>query len=87
MLSKHIEGHDFKGSLMSGSKNYEGCGTVVVSSQPVRGRNAPTVPRRKTREPVLGYRSAEVVADMSLVIEKFSGHHCANRMTALVLGA
>lgn len=58
VLSKHIEGNDFKGSLISGSKNHEGRGTVVVSPQPVRGRNAPAVPRRKTREPVLEDRSA-----------------------------
>src|SRR5205807_8455963 len=56
-------------------------------AQPVDGRYAPAVPRLEPREPVLGDRRAQVVADALLVLEELLAHDRADRVAAEITGA
>ena len=85
MLGERSEGYDLEGSLM-GRCQHDRCGhAIVVSSEPVRRRNAPAVAGHKPRELVLGHRGAQVVADTALVLEELSRHHRADRVAAQIL--
>jgi hypothetical protein len=85
MLGERSEGNDLQRSLMGGCQHH-GCGhAIVVSSEPVRRRNAPAVAGHKPGKLVLGHRSAQIVADTALVLEELSGHDRADRVAAEIL--
>ncbi len=74
-------------SAFVGRGQHHGCRYAgMVGLQPVGRRHTPTVPRRQSGEPVLGHRSAEVIADASLVLEELPGDHGTHRVAAQVLG-
>lgn len=70
---------------MGGGQNDRGGDSVKMCPQPVAGRDAPTVTGNQTREPVLGHRGGEVVADALLVEQELVGHHGTDRVTTEVL--
>jgi hypothetical protein len=85
VLGKHCEGHDFKRPFMSRGQDHVGSGAIVMSAQPVSCRDAPAVPRHQPRELELRNRRRQILADAALVLEKFGGHHGADRVASPVL--
>ena len=60
------------------------CDAIVMCPQPVGRRHAPAVSGHKARKAILGYRGGQIIADAALVLEEFSGHHCAYGVAAQV---
>ena len=58
------------------------CDAIVMCPQPVGRRHAPAVAGHKARKAVLRHRSGQIIADTALVLEEFSGHHCAYGVAA-----
>ena len=55
---------------------------VVVGTQPVRRCHTPSISGHEAREVILGHRSHEIVADVTLVLQELSGGHGAYRVAA-----
>jgi hypothetical protein len=87
VLLQRVEWNDLQSPLVGGRQDDVGGRTVLVGAQPVRCRNAPPGARDQAGEPVLGPRRAEVVTDLTLVLEELRGHHRADRVTSTVLRA
>jgi len=60
---------------------------IEMRPQPIRRGNTPPVARNETGESILGHRSGQVVADLTLVVEKFFGDDRADRVTSDVFRA
>ena len=59
---------------------------ILVGPKPVGGGDAPPVTRHQAREPELGSRRRQVVADRALMLEELGGHDGADGVPADVLG-
>src|ERR1700756_3647630 len=69
---------------MRGRQHHGRRATVVVSAKPVQRGNAPAVAGQEAREPVLGNRRQQVVADGTLVVQEFGGHYRTDGVPAEV---
>jgi hypothetical protein len=85
MLGERSQGNDRQSSLMCRSQDNVGGDAIAVGSQPVRRRHAPPVARHEAWKLVLRHRSAQIVADATLVIKEFGGDYRADSVTAQVL--
>jgi hypothetical protein len=57
-----------------------------MSPKPVQGGDAPAIAGEKAGEPVLGNWRQQVIADGTLVLQEFSGHHGTDSVPADVFG-
>ena len=86
MLLKHSQRDDLECPLMGRREHHVGGRAVVVGTQPVRRCHTPSISGHEAREVILGHRSHEIVADVTLVLQEFSGGHGAYRVAAQILG-
>lgn len=86
MLLQGTEWDYLEGPCVGGRQHHVSGRAVLVRPQPVHRGDAPSVAWNQPGEPVFRPRRAEVVADVTLVIEKLRRHHCADRVTSPVLG-
>jgi hypothetical protein len=87
VLLEQIERHDIERPLVRGGEDDESGDALFVRAQPGVGRHAPAVPGLEAGKVVLGRRRAQVIPDAPLILEKFSGHDGADRVTPQVTGA
>ncbi len=85
MLLEHRERDDLKRPLIGRCEHYECSRAVLVSPEPVDGGHAPSIPGHEAREAVLRHRSAEIVANATLVFEELRGDHRADCVAAPIL--
>src|SRR5262249_59018875 len=69
-----------------GGQHYVGGYPVLMSPQPVHRGHTPAVAGGEPGEAVLGPRSYQVVADLTLMLEERGRDHRADRMAPEVLG-
>ena len=86
MLGERGKGNDRQSSFMCRSQDNVGSDAIAVGPQPVRRRHAPPVAWHEARKLVLRHRSAQIVADATLMIKEFSGDHRAYCVATQVLG-
>ena len=71
--------------FMGGGQHDRGRDAVGQRLRPAHRDHTPAVTRDKTGKPVLGSRSAQVVADPPLMVEEFGRHHRTDHMPSDVL--
>ena len=85
MLPERFERHDVERSFVGGCQDNRSGYPVEMGPQPIPSGDAPSVAGMQPREAVARHRSDEVIADPALVIKEFTGHHCADRVTATII--
>ena len=84
---QHFEWDDLQSPLVGRGKHDWRRHPVEMRPQPIRRGHTPPVSGNETGESILGHRRAQVVADLTLVIEKFFSDNRANRVTSDVFHA
>jgi hypothetical protein len=87
VFSKRVQRNNLKGTHVRRRQDHVRGGPVSMRAQPVDRRHAPPITRHQSGEPVLWHRRRQIVADRSLVLEKFAGDDSADGVTARVFGA
>ena len=87
VLLENSERDDLECPHMSGCEHHVRGSAVFVCQQPVGCGHAPPIAGHEAREAKLRHRSAEIVADATLVLEELSGDHRADRVAAPILGS
>ena len=87
VLPQYLERNDFEGAFVGRGEDDKGRGTIIVRPQPVACRYAPPVSGDEPGKAVLRHGGDQIVADASLVLEKLSSDHGADRVAAQVLVA
>ena len=84
MFLQCLEGHYLERALVGGRQHHGRGAPVVVSPEPVQRGDTPTIARQEAREAVLGDRRQQVIANGTLVFQKFSGHYRTDGVPAEV---
>jgi hypothetical protein len=79
--------NDLQSPLMSRCEDDRRRRAIKMSSQPVRSGNTPSIAGHESGKLVSGHWRAQIVANAALMLKELTGDHCANRVTADVLGA
>ena len=87
VLLEHRERNDLKRPLMCRCEYHVRSRAIFVGPQPVDCGHTPAIPGHEAREAKLRPRSAEIVADSTLVLEELGGDHGADCVAAPILGS